>query len=136
MHSLSLRRNEIEAERNYHLNFTYRSFDKYQLKKAIFQTNIIYNRYFGRSNKIKIIPLPRLKTGFTILRSPHVHKKSREQFTNITFQNVLSKSSKQHLFYLDNKKWVNFEKLKLFFLAIKSLEMQGVQIQLEFSWRN
>nr|ANA57039.1 ribosomal protein S10 [Pyramimonas parkeae] len=148
MSCLNLRQNETETERSYHLNLTYRSFNSNQLKKAILQTNRIYNHYFTKNitlNKAKVIPLPKLQKRFTVLRSPHVHKKSREQFTNITFQNVLAKNSKEGLFYhfikikskqLDKKGLTNFERFRLFLFAIKNLEMEGVQIHLEFSWRN
>lgn len=59
----------------------------------------------------------------TVLRSPHIDKKSREQFQMITHKKTLS-------FFVSNKKIV------LFILEIvKSLKFIGVQVELviEFS---
>ncbi|MGX6961014.1 MAG: 30S ribosomal protein S10 [Candidatus Karelsulcia muelleri] len=59
-----------------------KAFDGYVLNLSVIQ---IMN-YISKNN-IKVngpIPLPTKKKIYTILRSPHVHKKSREQFKLFT----------------------------------------------------
>ncbi|MDH3004723.1 MAG: 30S ribosomal protein S10 [Candidatus Shikimatogenerans sp. JK-2022] len=63
---------------NQKIKIKLKSYDYILLEKSI--KNIIKNiKYTG----VKIngpIPLPTKKKKFTVLKSPHVHKKSREQF--------------------------------------------------------
>lgn len=46
-------------------------------------------RIFQSLNISELIPLVQKKVGFTVLKSPHVHKKSREHFQHVTKQRVL-----------------------------------------------
>lgn len=41
-------------------------------------------------NKISIIRLPKKKRKFSLIKSPHVHKKSREQFETIYYNRLLN----------------------------------------------
>lgn len=43
---------------------------------------------------VKVISLPKKEKKLTVLRSPHVSKKSREQFTHITYSQLLVFSQK------------------------------------------
>jgi len=59
----------------------------------------IKNLNFFIKDNIKIINLPLKKTKYTVIRSPHIYKKSREQFERSTHKKViyitfLNKSSK------------------------------------------
>ncbi len=65
-----------------------KSFEQYYLNKTLLQLKailIFFNISF--SNEIK---LPQKIKKFTILRSPHIDKKSREQFEIKRFKNLLT----------------------------------------------
>ena len=71
-------------------------------QKQIFK---IYNSFIKKIfNKLKInysfFCFPNLKKKFTILRSPHVYKKSREQFQFLTFKCIFKIFYNFNLFYL------------------------------------
>ncbi len=55
-----------------------RSYDHQLLDKAVKQIVLTVKR--TGSNLVGPIPLPNMKRVFTVLRSPHIDKKSREQF--------------------------------------------------------
>lgn len=62
-----------------------------QIKSSQKQVFKIYNSFIKKIfNKLKInysfFCFPNIKKKFTLLRSPHVYKKSREQFQFLTFK--------------------------------------------------
>ena len=72
-------------------------------------------------NITKPISLPLKKTLFTVLKSPHVNKKARNQFQLIIHKRVLVVYIKQN----------EIEKLKLFLNYLKSIS-SGVQIKIKY----
>lgn len=88
----------------------------------------IFIEHFKKFNhlffKIKITKLPIKSKKFTVLRSPHVNKKSKEQFESNTYKtliNISTKNENQEEFitlFLDYFKYLNIGK-KYNFLPIK-----------------
>jgi len=69
------------------IRLTLKSYDHRLLDKAVKQI-VMTVRKTG-STLIGPIPMPNKKRCFTVLRSPHVNKKSREQFELTTHRRVL-----------------------------------------------
>jgi small subunit ribosomal protein S10 len=69
----------------------------------------IANKFLDEANKLNldkasIIRLPKNIKKFSLIKSPHVHKKSREQFETITYSRLLHiEGSKEMLEKLINK---------------------------------
>ena len=84
-------------------DLTFRSFEPESLSNALGVVHkIVRAHYF---NKVPtIFGLPKKIRRWTLLRSPHVHKKSREQFEMPTHQAVLRTC------------WGTKEELKVFFI--------------------
>ncbi|KAI8471811.1 MAG: hypothetical protein J3K34DRAFT_367659, partial [Monoraphidium minutum] len=61
--------------------------------------------------------LPTRRTIFTVIRGPHVHKASREQFQRLVHRRVVAFPTNSH------------DELQWFLDAIKSYYFTGVQIQ-------
>jgi len=64
-----------------------RSYDHRLLDKAVKQIVLITKR--TGASLVGPVPLPNKKRCFTVLRSPHVDKKSREQFFLISHKRIL-----------------------------------------------
>ncbi len=69
------------------IRLTLKSFDHQLLDGAVKQIVMTVKR--TGSNLVGPIPLPNRKQCFTVLRSPFVNKKSREQFELITHKRIL-----------------------------------------------
>jgi|SRR3989338_3407286 small subunit ribosomal protein S10 len=69
------------------IRLTLKSYDHRLLDKAVKQI-VMTVRKTG-STLIGPVPMPNKKRCFTVLRSPHVNKKSREQFELTTHRRVL-----------------------------------------------
>lgn len=69
------------------IRLTLRSYDHKLLDEAIKQIALAGRRTGARV--VGPIPLPNKRRIFTVLRSPHVNKKSREQFQLIVHKRVL-----------------------------------------------
>ncbi|XXS36482.1 MAG: 30S ribosomal protein S10 [Candidatus Karelsulcia muelleri] len=64
-----------------------KSYDSYLLDQSVFR---IVKFVISTGAKVNgPIPLPTKKKIYTVLRSPHVHKKSREQFKLSTYTRLL-----------------------------------------------
>jgi small subunit ribosomal protein S10 len=101
-------------------DLTFRSFEPESLANALEMVRKIINiNSFNKSPTI--FGLPKKTQRWTLLRSPHVHKKSREQFEMPTHQAVL------------RAYWSTKEELKVFLLTLQNTEIYGVQIHLEIS---
>ncbi len=64
-----------------------RSYDHQLLDKAVKQIVLTVKR--TGSQLVGPVPLPNMKRCFTVLRSPHIDKKSREQFELTTHKRLL-----------------------------------------------
>ncbi|HBS47947.1 TPA: 30S ribosomal protein S10 [Candidatus Dependentiae bacterium] len=69
------------------IRLTLKSYDHRLLDGAVKQIVLAVKR--TGSNLVGPVPMPNRKQIFTVLRSPHVDKKSREQFEIITHKRVL-----------------------------------------------
>jgi len=69
------------------IRLTLKSYDHRLLDGAVKQIVLTVKR--TGSNLVGPVPMPNRKQVFTVLRSPHVDKKSREQFEIITHKRVL-----------------------------------------------
>ena len=69
------------------IRLTLKSYDHQLLDKAVKQIVLTVKR--TGSNIVGPVPMPNRKKIFTVLRSPHVNKKSREQFQLTTHKRIL-----------------------------------------------
>lgn len=69
------------------IRLTLKSYDHQLLDKAVKQIVLTVRR--TGSNIMGPVPLPNKRRCFTVLRSPHVDKKSREQFELTTHRRIL-----------------------------------------------
>ena len=69
------------------IRLTLKSYDHQLLDKAVKQIVLAVRR--TGSHVVGPVPLPNNRKCFTVLRSPHVDKKSREQFELITHRRML-----------------------------------------------
>ena len=79
-----------------------KSYHSYYLNNIVFQLKTLVNK--NKSNTIQQLFLPLQKEKYTVLRSPHVDKKSREQFERITHKRVLILKSNNTK--LSNRKYI------------------------------
>lgn len=69
------------------IRLTLKSYDHQLLDAAVKQIVLTAKR--TGSNVLGPVPLPNKRRCFTVLRSPHVNKKSREQFDITTHKRIL-----------------------------------------------
>lgn len=69
------------------IRLTLKSYDHHLLDKAVRQIVLTVKR--TGSNVVGPVPLPNQWKCFTVLRSPHIDKKSREQFEITTHRRIL-----------------------------------------------
>ena len=69
------------------IRVNFKAFDPAQLEKAVKEIVSIVKR--SGANVIGPVPLPTKRQKITVLRSPHVNKKSREQFQINTHKRLL-----------------------------------------------
>lgn len=69
------------------IRLTLKSYDHQLLDKAVKQIVLTVKR--TGSQVMGPVPMPNRKRCFTVLRSPHIDKKSREQFELTTHQRIL-----------------------------------------------
>lgn len=69
------------------IRLTLKSYDHQLLDKAVKQIVLTAKR--TGSQVVGPVPLPNRKRCFTVLRSPHIDKKSREQFELTTHRRIL-----------------------------------------------
>jgi small subunit ribosomal protein S10 len=69
------------------IRLTLKSYDHQLLDKAVKQIVLTVKR--TGSTLVGPVPMPNKKRCFTVLRSPHVNKKSREQFELTTHRRIL-----------------------------------------------
>lgn len=69
------------------IRLTLKSYDHQLLDKAVKQIALTVKR--TGSNLVGPVPLPNKRRCFTVLRSPHIDKKSREQFELTTHRRIL-----------------------------------------------
>ena len=102
-----------------HLNL--KSFERKPLKKT--ENSILSLFEFLNLNQIKKITNPKKSKKITVLRSPHIDKKSREHFQLVTFKRTLNVSGldKQSVLFI--------------FEILKNLKSIGVEISIALDFR-
>ena len=69
------------------IRLTLKSYDHQLLDKAVKEISMTAKK--TGTDLVGPVPLPNKKRCFTVLRSPHIDKKSREQFEIITHKRIL-----------------------------------------------
>lgn len=112
----------------YILSIKLKSFDRQRLKNSETQIQQLYQSISLKNipqnlQSFGIVSLPEQRSHITVLRSPHIDKKSREQF-------VFKKNQKLIQYEFKNQKALN-----LFLLGLKCLECTGIEIVIQLrSW--
>ena len=86
------------------------------------QTDSTNHLCFGQSKSVRSIRLPKTSTEYTVLRSPHIDKKSREQF-EITVH--------KHLFCIET----NIAQINKLCLYLKQHSISGVQLKMTLNYK-
>jgi small subunit ribosomal protein S10 len=86
------------------------------------QTDSTKNFSFGKSKSVHSIRLPKTSTQYTILRSPHIDKKSREQFEIKVHK---------HLFCIET----DMNQINTLFIYLKQHSISGVQLKMTLNYR-
>jgi len=105
----------------YKVHIYFKSFDNLYIRTSLNQIVQIANylKIFSDCKPSqKVISLPTLKKKFTVLRSPHIDKKSREQFEWTRYKKSI---------FLDFQKISVFS---LFLFLLKNSSFPGVQIEI------
>jgi small subunit ribosomal protein S10 len=101
---------------------TIKSFEWYHIKNTIAfvrEIQLLLNPHSKHVfKKLNEISLPKKRKLFTVLRSPHIDKKSREQFEFTRYKKKL---------FVQNE---NVKKTALFFFILKNSEFPGVEIEI------
>lgn len=107
------------------LEISLKSFESKLVQNAVHQ--ILSSLSPDSSLKFFQISFPQKQKRFTVLRSPHVDKKSREQFHLKSFKTMIR---------IHSSKDLEFEKyeLRLFLENVKYLKLLGVQMKIQISY--
>jgi small subunit ribosomal protein S10 len=109
---------------NYIVHISFKSFDNLHIETSI--TKILQiNNYLKKLEEQKngeyyekVVSLPTLKKKFTVLRSPHIDKKSREQFEWTRYRKSI---------FLDFREYSHFS---VFLFLLKNGIFPGVQVEI------
>nr|YP_001315123.1 ribosomal protein S10 [Chlorokybus atmophyticus]ABO15114.1 ribosomal protein S10 [Chlorokybus atmophyticus] len=107
-----------------------KSFEKGLINKSVIQIISLCESFNFKNNKV--IYLPTAYKRFTVLRSPHIDKKSREQFEMKTFKRLLSISFpikndlQDSIIFHPNRS----HKVQTFLQLLKRTELTGVQLKI------
>jgi|688.fasta_scaffold95438_1 small subunit ribosomal protein S10 len=105
------------------LEISLKSFESKLVQNAVDQ--ILSSLSSKSSLQFFQISFPQKQKRFTVLRSPHVHKKSREQFHVQSFKTMIHFSHSK-----DSTESEKYE-LLLFFENLKYLKLLGVQMKVQ-----
>ena len=111
------------------LEISLKSFESKLVQNAVDQ--ILLTLSPQSSLKFFRISFPQKQKRFTILRSPHVHKKSREQFHVKSYKTMIHLSHPQTIENItESEKY----ELYLFLENLKYLKLLGVQMKVRISY--
>ena len=71
------------------LHLSLKSYNYYYIKNALLHLSKTLQEWNIPVTGFKFIPLPKTKQKITVLKSPHVHKKAREQFELLKKKSVV-----------------------------------------------
>ena len=112
------------------LEISLKSFESKLVQNAVHQ--ILSSLSSHSSLKFFHVSFPQKQKRFTVLRSPHVDKKSREQFHLKSFKTMIRIDSTKDLefHHLESEKY----ELRLFLENLKYLKLLGVQMKIQISY--
>lgn len=109
---------------NHQLHISIKSFDTLYIKNSIDKIYQINNYLQIQNNTEKKVSLPTIKKKYTVLRSPHIDKKSREQFEWERY--------KKSIFLRFEEQFL----LSFFVFLLKNSSFPGVQVELNYKTRS
>lgn len=104
------------------VNIILTSYNHYYIKKSVIHLSKTIQKWNIPLLHINSIPLPQRRKKITLLKSPHVHKKARQQFELLTKKSrieILAPTEKQAL---------------LIVLLLVNSQFPGVEIQLRVQY--
>jgi small subunit ribosomal protein S10 len=108
------------------LEISLKSFESKLVQNAVHQISSSLSSH--SSLKFFSISFPQKQKRFTVLRSPHVDKKSREQFHIKSFKTMIRMNSSK------NVECKESYELRLFLENLKYLKLLGVQMKIQISY--
>jgi small subunit ribosomal protein S10 len=94
---------KFKNKENICIRLVFKSFDKKSLE---YSKSLLLKLFLKKKNiKISIINLPTNKTKYTILKSPHIDKRSRDQFEKVIYKSLINFIIPEYIF---NKEFINF----------------------------
>lgn len=114
------------------LEISLKSFESKLLQTAVDQIFSSLSPYvlYSKEN-VSQISFPQKQKRLTILRSPHVHKKSREQFRVQSYKTMIRFSLKN---FQDSEYPLLHSEFSLFFENLKYLKLLGVQMKVQICY--
>jgi small subunit ribosomal protein S10 len=110
------------------LDISLKSFESRLVQQALHQ--ILSTLSYSSSLDYFHFSVPQKQKRFTVLRSPHVHKKSREQFHVHSFKTILRVKTKSY----DGRHSFSLHELHLFFENLKYFKLLGVHMKIQVSY--
>lgn len=107
-----------------HIEISLKAFEYKLVNAALLQISGVTPKGWKSTHFI----LPCKQKEFTVLRSPHIDKKSREQFKIKYYKDII------HIFPEENL--INSNKLQMFSENIKHIPFSGVQIQMQTLYKS
>ena len=102
---------------NHKLIISLKSNDRLNLVNSQKKLQFLFNELNKTTKTPSSITLPNQKSYITVLRSPHIDKKSREQF--------VYKTTKSNIWF----NFSNLTSLNLFIFALNQIEIPGVEVK-------
>lgn len=104
------------------INISLKSYNSFYIKNAILHISKIIQKWNIPLQHFKYITLPQKKKKITLLKSPHVHKKAREQFE------LVKQSSQVQLHLYDTE--TGKKHLLLLALMLYSSQFPGTELHI------
>ncbi len=114
--SLRIKNSELDIKK---IKFKINSNHTFYINRFIIVAEEELNKYGGVVGNIKEVFLPLKKEKFTVLRSPHVDKKARDQFERTTHRRLL-------IVHMYRKEIINIERL------VSNLKNLSVGVSIEY----
>ncbi len=108
----------------YYFRITIQSFDFYYIKKTRKEIFNILHFFQVQERKINTISIPVTKQKYTVERSPHIDKKSREQFEIRRYKTALSFTA------------INQISTQMIYSILKNFIFPGVQLTISIEFKN
>ena len=106
-----------KSNMNHKLIISLKSNDRLNLVNSQKKLQFLFNELNKTTKTPSSITLPNQKSYITVLRSPHIDKKSREQF--------VYKTTKSNIWF----NFSNLTSLNLFIFALNQIEIPGVEVK-------